>query len=213
VARSPWLAGLAFLALGCGSKHAPVALTPELAQLTGAWILNEEASDDPQQILKAMRPAEGFHERPPGGGGFPGGGPPGGGSPPGGGGPPGGGAPQGREGPPGRMDRILRAPGWIEISLTDSTAAFLDSTGAERIFFVDGRKTTEKTGRGTIETKARWKDDHLVLERKVSQGGKSSETYSVELGSGRLQVIIEMSRPYGEKMRFTRVYDRAGAAP
>lgn len=191
---------------------------PSKPKLVGRWQLNQELSDDARAKLAEMRERRG---RPGGGemGGAPGGAGMGG-RPGGMGGRPGGGRSGERPGgrrdgqrpdAPGatRMRALLEPPRILTITGNDAELTF--DTGEDVLvrLHVDGRRYKQEGG--SLETRAQWRDAELVVETKPTQGrGKTTTSYSLEPGSGRLQIVTKLDSPMGgDPVSLKRVYDPA----
>jgi hypothetical protein len=114
------------------------------------------------------------------------------------------------------MELARYAPLLLDLGLTDSTVSLGDPrTSNVLLLHLDGRKFKQKVeGGGDIEIKAKWNDRLLVLERKVSGGGKVTEWYT-RSEDGR-QLIVQVRVKGGRIPRaieFRRVYDRAEGQP
>ena len=162
------------------------------ADLNGKWVLNLDESEDARaKFQEAMRDA-----RASGGRG-------GRGAPPAG----------GRGGNPQQMQETMRmlinAAMRLNIVVGDSTVTVVAAEGSRMIFYPDGRKVeTPIEGVGTIETKAQWKGDKLVVERKMDGGMKITSNYEIKSDGAQLHVKMkfEGGRIPG-KVEVLRVYD------
>jgi len=81
------------------------------------------------------------------------------------------------------------------------------STDREIVLTADGKKVKTETERGEVSTKAKWKKDKLVVEKRTDRG-KVVESYLVGARGQQLYVTVEMSGmgPMGS-ISFRRVYD------
>lgn len=229
------------LAMGlaaCGGGPMHIGdITPVVQErLSGAWVLNADESDDPQEAMAAARPREGTGARRPGGGAQPGGGamPPGGGGMPGTGrggmtgaggrgGMPGGAAGRGAMpgggarggGNPEALRTLMRLvtvpPRRLAVALSDSLVK-VGYTAQDVWVLPFGEKVKRNLGDDmTLEAKAEWDNDRLVVRRSVSGGGSVTETYMPSADGRRLTVMVEMSGGPGGGFEVRRVYD-AGPA-
>jgi hypothetical protein len=83
-----------------------------------------------------------------------------------------------------RVPRRIRIDG-------DSTFSFENGSGTETTWRIGGKTMTEQVPEGgDLETKLRWKDEALVVERKVAGGGRVRESYELGLGGTRLIVFV-----------------------
>lgn len=186
----PPLVGLLF-AVPASLAVAPLKDAPNLQQpdLSGSWVLNYDESDDPRQVMREAMERSGMRR---GGG-------------------------QGRRGRmrgnreqrQGRMGALMEATVAFEIVQDDSSVTFATSGREKLVLYSDGRKVKHSVeGFGTVETKARWKGDKLVVERQMPQGGKVTRTYRISEDGQRLYVMVKleggrMPRP----IEYRQVYD------
>src|SRR5207245_2540991 len=68
-------------------------------------------------------------------------------------------------------------------------------------------------GGGDVQIKAQWQGNDLVVERKVSGGGKVTEDYLRSQDGKQLYVIVSFDGGRGRTIDFRRVYDAAASAP
>lgn len=200
--------------LASGVANAGDAATDGI-DLSGTWILNEELSDNPQEIMQkrmeSMRPPSG------GPGGMPGGGGPGGmpgGPPPGGGGRGGFGGPGGGEGEPNpeqmekRMKQLRPAKRLVIVS-TDQQVTMIPQGQDTLVVFPDGKKHEHKTPAGLTTTQAEWKDLALEVKIKGPYGREGKRLYRIN-NDGLLEIVTEFEPPQGgEKITIVTRYDDA----
>lgn len=218
------LAALATAACGGAPKHID-EITPVVAgSISGAWALNEDESDDPDQAAPEAGPGRGGAGAR---GGMPGRGgmPPGGGMPGGRGGMPGAG-PGGGMGPRGGGRRpagasnpeaaqVLRrmvsvAPRRLELALSDS-AVVVTYPREDAWVLPFGKGVKRKEGEGVeVETKAEWKEGLLSVTRKVSGAGSVRETFYPTADRHRLTVSVELAMGDRGAVEFRRVYQPEG---
>jgi len=204
-----WISALLLLA--------PLTLVAQQPRPTGEWQLNEARSDSvparfgqhgPGEMRRAGRPGEG----------------PGGLGP--GAGEPGAEAPGMREGPGyGRRIRRLDEKGLTRIHQTlelvrdpplrlwigadGGTINLRNRSGDEMTLYTDGSRFREVVEEGgDVETRAYWKGESLIIERKVDGGGKITETYGLGLDGTRLLSFVEVSG-LTQPLAFTRQYQTA----
>ena len=224
--RSLALAAAALLATACGGagpQHVS-EITPVMTErLSGAWILNQAESDDPEEALGGGGGMPAAGRRPPGGGRpTPGGQPPSGGR--GGGGMPGGGgqgpgmAPgdaPGRNMKPAAMQALRRmatgTPRTLQISLADSLAVVAFPREEPWILPFGGKVTRELGEDVEVEARAQWENNRLILTRRVSGGGVVVETFMPSVDGKRLTVAVEFSPGGRGGVEFQRVYERPRA--
>jgi hypothetical protein len=193
--------------------------SPPHADLTGAWKLNSELTQQPNRERDAGTPTQGHRGggRAPGGGGMGG---MGGGRGPGGmggGGYGGGGGGGTHSGDPEAMARTREAmrlamlmPDRLTIVHEDNTFVLTDGEGVTQKLTPDGKGVKSEVGALKVETKSKWDEAVLVVERKFDGGVKITERYWVTENPKQLVVgsKIENSQMGGNRDRaFQRVYD------
>ena len=84
----------------------------------------------------------------------------------------------------------------------------IDPAGVTQRWTLDGRTSTSEVGALTIETKAKWTADALVVERKFEGGVKVTDRYSVSGNPRQLLVAskIQMKNGPGDRT-MQRIYD------
>ena len=108
------------------------------------------------------------------------------------------------------MQLAMDAPTTLLISHDDSTVTLVEVAIADTIRLrTNGKKIKEKVeGAGDLEIKAEWKDDGLILERKVDGGGKVTETFFRSSDNRQMMVIVKLETSRSPKpVEFRRVYD------
>ena len=159
------------------------AQSAERPNFTGTWRLNRELSDKPQEKLKEAA---------------------------------------GKRGALGRImrgraqdklqDRLKNIEGFgesLKIAHNDPEFQVTGNNDFSRRIFTDGRKVNVTTQKGeSVETTAQWRGSQLVVVTQRANGGKLTQTYSLEEGGERMFVLIQIAgqrldRPI--EMRF--VYD------
>ncbi len=177
-------AGLALsLALFACSSGSTPGVVPEHPDFTGTWLLNADASQEPED------------EAP----GRPGGGQPPGREP---------GASRTRT-EAGGDDSFLPSVAF-RLEEDDSTLIFSDAQGRERRIFQDGREFREPVeGLGNLTVTAEWKGEKLVIKRQLESGATITETYELKEDGRQLHIKIKI---YAMRtIEFVRVYDLADA--
>jgi hypothetical protein len=108
------------------------------------------------------------------------------------------------------MHLAFDAPQTLTISETDSTVMLAPDSLNGLLLHSNGHKLKQKVeGGGDIETKARWHESALVVERSVSGGGKVVEEYRRSQDGKQLYVIVDFTGMRGRSIEFRRVYDPA----
>lgn len=197
-------------------KPAPAAVETARQGLVGQWLLNTSLSDDARA---KMREGGGWGggggDRGGGGGGGGWGGGGGGGGRGGGMGRGGGGGWGGRGGGRGMgrggggqsapsATRALLFPA-AQMTITNLTpeVTVLEPDGSMRHLHADNKGYKDDSG---TEVRARWDESKLVVDTK-SERGHVKETWSVASDPRRLEVRLEIDRPYGDTVKIKRVYD------
>lgn len=174
--------------------------------LVGAWTLNKDLSDKPQDRSDGeesgdngqnARRGGGFGGgRRRGGGGFGGGGL-------GNGGATGDRAPEDVQ----RMRNALRdemqAPEHLTITRSDTTVIMVTGDGRTTRLSTDGKKIKDESTK--VERKTTWDGGKLVSEINGLGRGKILETYTVDAERKQMHVILEVDGP--RKTTVSRVYD------
>ena len=168
------------------------AFSSEPAGLAGQWKLNAKESDDPHKKLEEAFEKSSMAER----------------------------AGHKHEGkPPEHKDNGMTektagpfdAPDTITIESAPDTVKIADSRGNDRTYYTDGRKTSQKMGKGrTMTFVAGWEDDAFVIRTQGPDGGPVSETYYLSQDGAQLYVKLQM-HPFfiDQPITIIRVYDPA----
>ena len=114
-----------------------------------------------------------------------------------------------------RMRQTVDLSRWIPLRISlagDTTVSFTDAAGSQVTLRIDGRDVAQpgEASGGEVETRVRWQEDALVIERRVDGGGRESETCEVGLGGTRLLVYVAVDG-LPTPIAFTRTYRRADA--
>ena len=103
---------------------------------------------------------------------------------------------------------LIRPLPQLRIQQNDSTIAISDASGQFATYPLDGRKYREPQLIGEdVEIVAKWKDNKLMIERKLPSLGTIRESYAVDPATGELLLEVKVSGsriPRGIEMR--RVY-------
>jgi hypothetical protein len=219
---------LAAVACGGGPKHIGEITPVVQTRISGAWTLNEDETDDPQEALERSRADRGTTGRPTveGGGGarggMPGAGGRGGMTGTGGRGamPAGARGGRGERAPAaGRNPDALRAtmrlvtvpPRRMQVTLTDSVVTVEYSPSDVWVLPFGDKVKKELADDLTLEAKAEWENDRLIIRRSVSGGGSVVETFMPAVDGSRLTVAVEASLGGpGGGVEIRRVYDPGG---
>ena len=188
------------------------------ADLTGAWKINKDLTQRSEPEGGAGRTRTGGQAPIGGGGGMGGRRGPGG---IGGGGFNGGGSGGSRQDPEemARIREAIRLASIVAERLTIVRAyngfTVTDNDGVSVTLTADGKSTKTEVGALKVETKVKWDEAVLVVERKFEGGVKVTDRYWVTDNPRQLVIAskIEGGRMSGDRGRaLQRVYDRADAA-
>jgi hypothetical protein len=199
---------------------------PPRTTLAGAWKLNRDESDDPQQRVRAAEDSSSGTTGGSPGGGYPGGGYPGGGYPRGGypgGGYPGGG---GRGGYPSggqqntnqdiednpKMQPLIHPSELLSIELKNPEIDVTDDDLHKLSLYTDGRKLQKSKDNNNQEVAAHWDGSQLVSDEKSPLGGKMNRTFELSQDGRHLfeTLRIDNGRSY-TPISIRYVYDVAGS--
>ena len=79
-----------------------------------------------------------------------------------------------------------------------------------RTLYTDGRVITREGERGSLELRAFWQDDALVVERTFDNGRQITQTYALSEDGQQLYVTIRIEGDrLPQPVEFRRVYDAA----
>ena len=193
--------------VGCGSSSSTqdTAVAPAVPDLSGTWVLNADASDDPRAQMEELM-AQAGGSRPGGRSGA---------SP--------GGRKDGRRGgqqPDGEgdgdrreqmrhaMQAALQARSSFTLSQTDAGITFSYGDGSELTLRSDNKKLEQETAwGGEVEIRAKWEGRFLEVERKFDGGTEVTEEYFLSFMTDQLYVVVSLETGRGEPIMFRRVYD------
>lgn len=108
-----------------------------------------------------------------------------------------------------RMRSLLDASVAFKIVQDDSTLTLTSVEGTSLVFYTDGR-TVERVieGVGKVETKARWKGEKLVVERRMGDATRVTSTYELASEGRQLRIKVKIDNDRMQRsMDFLRVYD------
>lgn len=162
--------------------------------LNGKWKLNEKESDNMRdKFQQAMKEQEGegageggHHHRQMGAPGFG----------------------QGHREMHGEASNVFQPPDSMTITYQAPELKITDSTGKERKYFTDGRKTEEEVRSRKMTFTSRWEDDSLIVESQGPDGGKISQTYYLSPEGNKLYIKLRMQPMMLDRsITVVRVYD------
>ena len=197
-------------ALGVGATAVGLPDATDKPDLTGAWQLNRDKSDDPQKKLKGTRTGTWTTPRAGTGGGVTGGVA---GAHGGFGGV--GGRPYEPESPALReaMGTVAEAPEKLTIVYRDADVVLTSGEGVAQTLRPNGDTVKEKTTGGhDAERTTKWDGSNLVTEVKMSGGVRLTQAYTRSSDGRELVVTSRLEGP-GRVVDIRRVYDAATEAP
>lgn len=197
--------------LGVGTRVSAIRLPDPGGKpdLTGAWQLNRDQSDDPQKKLKGTKTGTWTTPRA-GTGGVTGGIAGAHGGFGGVGGPA-----YEQENPAMReaMGALTEAPEKLTIVYRDADVVLTSGEGVVQTLQPNGDTVTEKTAGGhDVERTTKWDGSNLITEVKMSGGVKLTQTYTRSSDGRQLFVTSRLEGP-GRVVDVRRVYDAAADAP
>ena len=153
----------ACLALASAAPPDGGAARPNFA---GTWRLNRELSDKPQEKVKEAAGKRGGML----------------------------GRVMGGRAAEDRMKNLEGLGEVLQIVHQDPELQVAGKNGASRQIFTDGRKVSRTTPKGeSIETTANWRGSQLVVVTQRANGGKLTQTYSLEPGGKRMIVLTRIA--------------------
>ena len=201
---------LAGLGIGARASATGVPDPGGKPDLTGAWQLNRDKSDDPQKKLQGTRTGTWTTPRAGTGGGVTGGVS---GAHGGFGGV--GGRPYEQENPALReaMGTVAEAPEKLTIVHRDADIVLTSGEGVVQTLRPNGDTIKEKTTLGhDAERTTKWDGSNLVTEVKMSGGVRLTQAYTRSSDGRELVVTSRLEGP-GRVVDIRRVYDAATEAP
>ena len=95
----------------------------------------------------------------------------------------------------------------LTITAADRSLVIADESGRSRTLTPDNKVAKSQAGALTVESKARWSDGALVVERKYEGDVKLTERYTVGGTPRRLTIAARLESPGERDRSFQRVYD------
>ncbi len=157
------MCALICLTLSCDARGDAMAEQPNF---TGTWRLNRKLSDDPQEKLKEAIGRKGDRL----------------------------GKIMGGRAAQDRMKDNASMAEVLKITHNDPEFQVSGNNNLTRRIFTDGRKVDNTTPKGeSIETTARWQGSQLVVVTQRANGGKLTQTYSLDRGGRRMIVLTQIA--------------------
>ena len=198
-------AAIAIAIVWIANRSTQAQTDPKGTAIVGAWKLNTELSDKPQQPGDntqgngGRRQGGGYGRR--GGGGFGRGGF---------GGNRGGtnsASPEDRQRMRDALREIMNPPERLTIVESNSMIILTSGDGHVERLTANGKKIVDDSTK--IERKTKWDGDKLVTETSGAGSPKITETYWVDPEHKQLHVGVQMERPNRSAMTINHVYDAA----
>jgi len=176
--------------------------------LTGAWTLNKDLSDDAAKLLESMQGGDhagsGGGHTPPGGSGGHGPGMHGGSGAGGNRGM----TPEQMRAMRARMNSVLEAPTKLTIVQADGSVTLTDNDGRSRRLTTNNKKEKRPADNRMVDARTKWDDARLVNETWIDDGLKLTETYSTDSERQQLQVMVKLEGSHLPRpINFRRVYN------
>lgn len=170
-----------------------VSLAAQQTQrLSGKWRLNRERSEDAKQKLEAALRQSGIDQQPANNTG-PNADP----------------RDKEREETRRRIEALIEASESLEIREDEKSVTVSEGNLRERKFYTDGRPYQREDRRGNrITVRARWRAERLVVDTRLADGGRFTESYELAPGDQQLIVIFTSAdRRLKQPLVIHRVYD------
>jgi hypothetical protein len=107
------------------------------------------------------------------------------------------------------MREVMEMPRRLTIEQDGDRLVFIEPGGIVRIYLANNRAEKHQLVNGTIETKARWDDDALVMEVRPADGVRIQHTYAIRGTPRRLEIETTFDGAPKAVKRLT-VYDAPG---
>jgi hypothetical protein len=170
---------VATLAILCAGTFTVGTQSATVPNLSGKWKLNHERSDDARQKLDNALPTRNVVDRR--------------------------GRDVGQNADPRDTDReqarrrieaIIDASEMLDITQDEKEVKVVEGDLRERKFYTDGRPSQRQDQRGNLVTvRAHWTGQRLVVDTKLADGGRFSESYSLVPKSEQLMVTLTSTDP------------------
>lgn len=170
--------------------------------LTGAWTLNKDLSDDAAKLMEAMQGGDhgGSGGRPPGGGHGP--------RMHSGGSNRGDMTPEQMRAMRARMSDVLEAPLTLTIVQADASVTLTDNHGRSQRLTLNNKKEKRPVDNRMVDVRTKLDGDRVVNETWLGNGLNLTETYSLASGRRQLQVSVKLEGSHLPRpMSLRRVYD------
>ena len=108
-----------------------------------------------------------------------------------------------------RIEALIEASETLEITQINQELTVVEGNLRERKFYTDGRPFERQDRRGNMTTiRARWRGPRLVVDTKLADGGKFTESYELSPRGEQLFVTVTSQDPrLKQPLVIHRVYD------
>lgn len=108
-----------------------------------------------------------------------------------------------------RIEALINASETLNITQGKNEVTIAEGNLRERKFYTDGRAYQQPDRRGNLTTlRARWQGDRLVVNTRLADGGKFTESYELAPGGRQLFVTVtSQDRRLKQPLVIRRVYD------
>jgi hypothetical protein len=108
-----------------------------------------------------------------------------------------------------RIEALIEASETLDITQTNEELIVVEGNLRERKFYTDGRPFERQDRRGNMTTiRARWRGPRLVVDTRLADGGKFTESYELSPGGEQLFVTVtSQDRRLKQPLVIHRVYD------
>jgi hypothetical protein len=108
-----------------------------------------------------------------------------------------------------RIEALMEASETLDITQIDQELTVVEGNLRERKFYTDGRPFERLDRRGNMTTiRAQWRGSRLVVDTRLADGGKFTESYELSPGGEQLFVTVtSQDRRLKQPLVIHRVYD------
>jgi hypothetical protein len=108
-----------------------------------------------------------------------------------------------------RIEALIEASEMLDITQINQELTIVEGNLRERKFYTDGRPFERLDRRGNMTTiRARWRGSRLVVETRLADGGKFTESYELSPGGEQLFVTVtSQDSRLKQPLVIHRVYD------
>jgi hypothetical protein len=108
-----------------------------------------------------------------------------------------------------RIEALIEASETLDITQINQELTVVEGNLRERKFYTDGRPFERLDRRGNMTTiRAQWRGSRLVVDTRLADGGKFTESYELSPGGEQLFVTVtSQDRRLKQPLVIHRVYD------